>query len=91
MIFATPVKGTHMWENPVNGKQFPVQGVDFRKTMVGITPDGVEVMDAPQSLGRDSIKNQLDSEQYRKMTEGIEPEQAAQQYAAYVLEEMMPK
>ena len=89
MIFATPIKGSHMWKNPVTGVSFPVQGVDYRKQMVAIKPDGVEVMEAPASFGRDSLKNQLDSDQYSKMTEGIDPEEAAQQYAKFVLEEMM--
>lgn len=89
MIFATPIEGSHMWKNPVTGRSFPVQNVNPRSQMVALHPDRVEVMDAPTSFGKDSLKNQLNSDQYEKMTKGMDPEKAAQQYAQFVMEEFM--
>ena len=90
MIFATPIKGSHMWRNPVTNQEFPIQGVNPNSQLIAIHPDDrVEVMDAPTSMGARSLKNQLDSEQYAKMTEGLNPEDAAQQYAKFIMEEFL--
>lgn len=93
MLFGIPKgKGSNEFMHPLTGKMFKIMDADFRKDLVSFKEEGgYEVMPAPDMIGEMAHKNQLTVDQYKSMTEGMEPEVAAQEYGQFLLEQMMPK
>jgi len=93
MLFAIPTSDRNQnWMHPITGRQFPITDANPKTELVALLPEGgYEVMPAPPSMGKETYRNQLDSNQWKEMTRGMDPRDASDQYAKYILTEMMPK
>ena len=91
MLFGIPEGGASQnFMHPLTGKSFRITDADYTKDLVSFKPEGgYEVMPAPKIIGETARKNQLTVKQYKSMTQDMDPEDAAQQYEAYLLEQML--
>lgn len=91
MKFALPTNLRDGWADPVTGKEARVNA-NPRRELVEILPDGdTRIHPLPEIMGPDSVHNQMTYQEFKENTRNIDPQAASDQYARYILEEMMPK
>lgn len=92
MRFAMPVDTAGNWADPVTGRTAKIREANPRRDLVEILPDGNHRLHPlPEIMGPDSVHNQMTYQEFQENTQNINPQAASDQYARYILEEMMPK